>query len=137
MELCICRIIEWCIKYTISLIRLNNLWNKKIYFDLKKSKQTILHLAILYQYTNYGVESLQKILSITSIIAHHKFSVNEKRLTYQQQCALQVFHTRVNMRCKNYTRFSIGFSMNYLCCWTTMEKFNIAHRLKSNIIFCN
>lgn len=50
----------------------------------------MLHLAMLYQYTNYGVESLQKILSITCIIAHHKFSVNKKRLTNQQQCVLQV-----------------------------------------------
>lgn len=51
----------------------------------------MLHLAMLYQYTNYGVESLQKILSITCIIAHHNFSVNEKkRLTNQQQCVLQV-----------------------------------------------
>lgn len=39
----------------------------------------MLHLAMLYQYTNYGVESLKKILSITCIIAHHKFSVNEKK----------------------------------------------------------
>lgn len=42
----------------------------------------MLHLAMLYQYTNYGVESLQKILSITCtcIIAHHKFSDNEKKV---------------------------------------------------------
>lgn len=50
----------------------------------------MLHLAMLYQYTNYGVESLQKILSIICIIAYHKFSVNKNRLTNQQQCVLQV-----------------------------------------------
>lgn len=64
---------------------------------------------MLYQNTNYGIESTQKILSITCIIAHHKFSVNKKKVN---NVPYKFVHTKVNMRCKKkYTRFSIGFSM--------------------------